>query len=153
MLARAVEKQKRDIAGSSWWNLGGWLGGDGPSVDHLELKVDSKLGRGEKYAYPLCFVSVFSLQDLLLGSYPYPLDASTSLRSLHKGERLHFLVLFLQIRAANLALENSPSQTLLPKILLQPLAFLLNLRLALWRTHMHSPHHIYATDKPVRHHM
>jgi hypothetical protein len=52
VLAQAAERQKRNnTTGSSWWNLGGWLSSDGSSVDYLELKVDSKLNRGEKYAY------------------------------------------------------------------------------------------------------
>ncbi|KAG8691051.1 Aminopeptidase 2 mitochondrial [Ceratobasidium sp. 423] len=49
VLARGAEKQsKGGVTQGSWWDLGGWLGGDSPN-DYLELKVDSKLKRGEKF--------------------------------------------------------------------------------------------------------
>ncbi|KAF8682603.1 ERAP1-like C-terminal domain [Rhizoctonia solani] len=49
VLSQDSEKQTRnDTTEGSWWNLGGWLGGNF-LVDYLELKVDSKLNRGEKF--------------------------------------------------------------------------------------------------------
>ncbi|CAE7227454.1 unnamed protein product [Rhizoctonia solani] len=49
VLAPAAEKQsKGDSAASSSWSLGSLFGSDS-SVDYLELKVDGKLGRGEKF--------------------------------------------------------------------------------------------------------
>ncbi|CCO26128.1 aminopeptidase 2 [Rhizoctonia solani AG-1 IB] len=61
VIARASERQnKRETTKGSWWNLGGWLGSDSSNVDYLELGVDSKLNRGEK------FTSISAGRDHLL---------------------------------------------------------------------------------------
>ncbi|KAJ1310324.1 hypothetical protein OPQ81_007063 [Rhizoctonia solani] len=49
VLSHTAGKQSRgDAKKDSWWGLGGWLGDDS-SVNYLELRVDSKLKRGEKF--------------------------------------------------------------------------------------------------------
>ncbi|KAH7340338.1 regulator of chromosome condensation 1/beta-lactamase-inhibitor protein II [Rhizoctonia solani] len=42
-------RSKGDATIGSWWSLGGWLG-DNSSADYVELKVDGKLKRGEKFS-------------------------------------------------------------------------------------------------------